>query len=515
MLEAKAERRLTRTLTRQGVRGRVNLLEDSRVTLLSGAKGRPSSTAIRGQLCLSLPYQLGGGLCYGRHYAPSKLMPADYPSRNRDLPPPSGPRPAWWGHAAATLRLRRWLRVPPGCKPFADWARLLLLLEERDERLWFVGAGLGRKERSNTAGDGPPRVAAAAARPGSTVRTASLPVLPDRKKLAPATLALRDRCLWDFSVWLLTIPGAPDLPSLVSTPLELNGRALFRFGRPRGDYVNTVLSIIDLRRELRRQLSPALDFAELWRSFFPGWNRVALGELILKAMCTQALCWGWLRTAAAGLRHCFYGMLRPAEFLKARRKDLVLAPDLCRDPYTDLRMFLGIVSTKTRTSGARHQHARSDDRHTAWLWSFLASGAAPEEPLWSLGSAVFRARWNVLCRSLKIPHNTVSGVTPGSLRGGGASALYDTTEDIELVRHRGRWSSAKMVEIYVQEVGGHLFLASLPQVVRERLFELAALEHEALELALSLLQSQTPVEDFPHIVMQHGLPHGRKSGRSG
>ena len=128
---------------------------------------------------------------------------------------------------------------------------------------------------------------------------------------------------------------------------------------------------------------------------------------------------------------------------------------------------------------------------------------------------MFRARWNVLCRSLGIPHNTVSGVTPGSLRGGGASALYDATEDIELVRHRGRWSSSKMVEIYVQEVGGHLFLASLPQVVRTRLLELAALEHEAVELALSLLQSQTPVEHFPNIFMQHGLPHGRKSGRGG
>ena len=51
VLEAGAERRLLRHLSRKGLRGRFVLLEDSRVTLLGGAKGRTSSRALRGQMC--------------------------------------------------------------------------------------------------------------------------------------------------------------------------------------------------------------------------------------------------------------------------------------------------------------------------------------------------------------------------------------------------------------------------------------------------------------------------------
>ena len=50
ILEAGAERRLFRWLSRQNLHGRFNLFEDCRVTLLGGAKGRTSSRALRGQM---------------------------------------------------------------------------------------------------------------------------------------------------------------------------------------------------------------------------------------------------------------------------------------------------------------------------------------------------------------------------------------------------------------------------------------------------------------------------------
>ena len=246
ILEMKTERRLIMALCRAGITGRVNCLQDSRVTILSGAKGRSSSRAVRAQLCLSMPYHIGGNLYVGRHYVPSKLMTADDPSRGVMLRPPTADLPGWWtphdeggrpppGDADwQRARFTRWLAVPPGSKAFADWARFALLLEERDPRGWFVGTELGPAYCSNTMADGP--------RVGSTTRTRDLPALPDRKKLAPGTIKLRDRCLWDMSCWLISIPGAPDLPTLVLRPAELNialeayGRALYRYGRPHGDY---------------------------------------------------------------------------------------------------------------------------------------------------------------------------------------------------------------------------------------------------------------------------------------
>jgi len=293
----------------------------------------------------------------------------------------------------------------------------------------------------------------------------------------------------------MTVGGAPDLPALVQDPPQLNvaleayGRALFRFGRPRGELVNTILAIVDLRRELRRLLSPAWDFVELWRSFCPGANRIALPEIMLKAMTAVALQWNWYRTAAA-LRLCFYALLRPGEFLKALRKHLVLPSDLCRDPSRDSRVYLNIAAPKTRSSGARQQHARSDDILTQRLWQFLADGAAPDEKLWTSSPAVFRTKWNRICRHLHIPFNEVSGVTPASLRGGGASALYEYAEDTELVRHRGRWTSSKMVEIYIQEVGGHQFFSSLPVQVRSQIAALALREQEIGIATLSRLSGQ-------------------------
>ena len=45
------------------------------------------------------------------------------------------------------------------------------------------------------------------------------------------------------------------------------------------------------------------------------------------------------------------------------------------------------------------------------------------------------------------------GITPASHRGGGATALFNQTESLDLTRWRGRWStSSRTMEIYVQEV---------------------------------------------------------------
>ena len=182
---------------------------------------------------------------------------------------------------------------------------------------------------------------------------------------------------------------------------------------------------------------------------------------------------------ARALRFCFYAMLRPGEFQKACRQDLVLPCDLCRTD-ADPRLYLSVVLPKTRLTGARKQYARADDLETARLWAFLAGDAEPQGKLWSASPTAFRTRWNLLCKEFQVPFNEVSGITPASLRAGGATALYEATEDMELVRHRGRWATVKTVEIYVQEVGGERFLASLDASVRRKIADAARDERELL-----------------------------------
>ena len=58
-------------------------------------------------------------------------------------------------------------------------------------------------------------------------------------------------------------------------------------------------------------------------------------------------------------------------------------------------------------------------------------------------------------------------MTPASLRAGGATWLYVETDAPDKVRFRGRWMSARMLEIYIQEVAADSFYNTLPQEDRE------------------------------------------------
>ena len=54
------------------------------------------------------------------------------------------------------------------------------------------------------------------------------------------------------------------------------------------------------------------------------------------------------------------------------------------------------------------------------------------------------------------------GLTPASLRAGGATHFYRVTDSADWVRFRGSWSNQRMLEIYIQEVGADAILRELP-----------------------------------------------------
>ena len=79
-------------------------------------------------------------------------------------------------------------------------------------------------------------------------------------------------------------------------------------------------------------------------------------------------------------------------------------------------------------------------------------GLPPSARLWSLSPAAFRKRWDLVCEALGVVSKQGDGLTPASLRAGGATAHFEIFEDIERLRRRARWSAAQTAEIYVQEV---------------------------------------------------------------
>lgn len=69
----------------------------------------------------------------------------------------------------------------------------------------------------------------------------------------------------------------------------------------------------------------------------------------------------------------------------------------------------------------------------------------------------------------------MKALDPGSLRSGGATWHLQLTEDGEYTRRKGRWISAKVMEIYVQETASLLYLKRIPDAARELVLSVAHL----------------------------------------
>ena len=61
----------------------------------------------------------------------------------------------------------------------------------------------------------------------------------------------------------------------------------------------------------------------------------------------------------------------------------------------------------------------------------------------------------------------------GSMRAGGATHLQMLLEDAELTRRRGRWLSARTMEIYIQESSATMFFPQLPPETKEIIMQAA------------------------------------------
>ena len=82
---------------------------------------------------------------------------------------------------------------------------------------------------------------------------------------------------------------------------------------------------------------------------------------------------------------------------------------------------------------------------------------------------------SVECCSQALGNSFVQGVTPGVLRGSGATYSYLETEDLSKVAWPGRWARQKTVEFYLQEVAAQVILQRLPAECRNKISDLRPL----------------------------------------
>ena len=314
------------------------------------------------------------------------------------------------------------------------------------------------------------------------------------------TLDSREKLLNEFGSWLweersirlaTLLQKKPPDPEELCALLVAYGQEMFAAGRSYGRYAETINSIAAARPLIKKQLTAAWDLAFCWLSDEPHQHHPAMPRSVLLAACSLSLMWGWPYVASV-LCIGWSGIMRIGEVIMARRSDLVLP---C-DSAPGLRCILVKIRTpKTRGRSAKHQSARIDPCDLVRLITAVYKNFDEEQQIWPYSPSTLRKRFASLMQVLGLDVVRSMNQAPfdlGSLRPGGATDLLFETEDSELVRRRGRWLSARVMEIYLQEVLASTYVSRLPLDVQERIEKLALVFPEVLERAVSFLSTWIP-----------------------
>ena len=507
-LETAATLRMLRKVARNGGDVRVTYLVDSHVSRSIVAKGRSSSAVLRRMLRTLASICLAYGIYPAGRFVPTRLNPADHPSRNSQLLPPLASAldfdlapVSTIAALASCAHLRRWisnvsrlvfLLVPeildfaadpsalrrhpslifqnheweldfdstlgyPGEGPIISlWIFLLLLVSG-----FLEGFSVGAPGRSH--GDEKRRLE----RAGIT--------LEDGRRVTPTTSFHRDSLLVKFRSWLLqrgenfdvlVLSSPPDLDRLNQRLVDY-GRWLFAEGKPYYHFAETINAITSCRPLVRRSLQQAWDLAFLWNSHEPAEHHIAMPYQILIALISLCWTWGWKREAAI-FALAWGALLRIGEISGALRSDLIMPADVS---FTVDYVLLKVREPKTRYRAARHQAGKVEQPDLIEIIRVGLLELRPQDLLWPLSGSTLRLRLTRLLERLSLPTRdtrTIKALSLASFRPGGATWLMGATESAELVRRRGRWASFRIMEIYLQEVMAATYMNDISETARTK-----------------------------------------------
>ena len=204
-----------------------------------------------------------------------------------------------------------------------------------------------------------------------------------------------------------------------------------------------------------------------WESEKPFRSRLPLPHDVMRKMCAVAIDMAgadpaqslhWLGLAVL-IRVGYYCLLRPAELVGLRRKDVLFSAGHCP--------ILAIRNPKNRRFFGRAQFVLLQDVCTSdWLRWFVHS-LPGECKLWPGSISSFRVWFR---RLLQVCCLDTVAWNPSSLRCGGATYLHvHLNVSISRLKFIGRWSSDRTLSAYVQESAYCLVLTQLTDVLQQRI----------------------------------------------
>ena len=535
VLESVAALQLYKDLTVRGGDLRFCLLTDSSVVLGSHRKGRSSARLLAPSLRRAAAVLCAGGLYPSLHFAPTRLNPADDPTRDKECRAASGTSLHELTDPRELARLGRLTRST------ANWLRLFLLAGSPSARACKVRlrslfgfpvtsrycsrslALQGRRlvEFDSTLGfpgEGPlfeklffcvcvaltASLGACVLQPRNTAdllrqRGRSPGLLPTGRPVQPRTKANRGPLTAAFSQWLLDVLGFSLDTALQRKPFDHDvfceyviafGNDLYASGRPYWHYAETINALTSLRPSLRKQMQGAWDLAFTWLSEEPYVHHTAMPAPVLIAVLSTCLLWGWIKEAGI-FALCWGALLRAGEATKLLRRDLVFPADAL---WGQSYILVRIQEPKTRGRAARHQSSKLEPSDLVELCSLAFERLPKTARVWSMSPQTLRKRLYDVLRRLGMSRSggRERPLDLGSLRPGGATYLLQQTEDSELTRRRGRWVSHKVMEIYLQEVSASTFVADLDPDSRSRVLSASAAFPELLQRAQEWTRAGIP-----------------------
>lgn len=94
-------------------------------------------------------------------------------------------------------------------------------------------------------------------------------------------------------------------------------------------------------------------------------------------------------------------------------------------------------------------------------------------PLFAASASTCRKRWDILLLMLRIPVS--AGLTPTSMRAGGAVKSYREDEDVSRLLWKMRLKSVDTLQRYLQEVGAESAFLQLPRDSKQSIVAASAL----------------------------------------
>ena len=211
-------------------------------------------------------------------------------------------------------------------------------------------------------------------------------------------------------------------------------------------------------RGLRGKIPRPWDALKSWGAQRDLVHRAPLPFQYMLFMSLQALDWAlslkasWrvlMASFSILIRLGFRGLLRPSELCGIRKADIIFRYENGKV----LSCIVALIDTKTRTSLGRIQHVLISDVEVVrwvewWVGSLPANGK-----LWPSSVDMFRRVFKAVLARCELGHLPLS---PASLRGGGATELYQCGIEIARIQFLGRWLSGRSLVSYIQEAMGQL-----------------------------------------------------------